>query len=250
MREEILKGKLQYPGTHLLEKYPDKADEIKAFWRSLWYNYLRGDDTSGIYWYDRLGPKVYNEVVRAGDHCGWITSHSLSARRWASVELNGDKLLEFVTPDELQEVHKKNQYKKYLLECREAKTSTLVRQNGSTKRTGIVRTGFRDAGNTQFGYDMAALGKYEKAVKLNLTKSMDKIRQDYPEMKSHSASYDQVAIGVYDWHKENELEVFTTGNSLSDSRGRAISQALKKVMNPISSKDARAALIITYPEEE
>lgn len=248
MRETILAGHLEYPGSRILEEYPEQEKDIHAFWNALWVNFLRDQETSGLFWYERLGGKLYNDVVRTASYCGWLTSHSLSARRWASVSLNEDKLLEYVTPDELQEVRKKFQYKKYLLDCREAHASTLVRQNGKTKRTGLVRTGFRDAGNTQFGYDMAALDKYADAVKLNLTKSMDKIRKDYPDMRSDSASYDNVVVGIYEWHLENAEEVFTTGDNINDSRGRAISQSLRKVFNPISSKDARAALVITYED--
>lgn len=249
MRKDILDGNLEYPGTRLLEKYPTREDDIRAFWHALWVNYLRGQETSGPYWYDKLGVRLYNDIVRAGCHNGWVISHSIPARHWASVTLNGDKLLEFVTEDELQEVRAKYQYKKYLLDCRAARASTLVRQNGQTKRTGLVRKGFRDAGNTQFGYDMGKLDQYAEAVKLNLTKSMDKIRKQYPEMKSDTATYDQVVVGIYEWHLENAEEVFTTGDNINDSRGRAISQSLKKVFNPISSKDARAALLITYPDE-
>jgi hypothetical protein len=249
MRKEILDGRLEYPGTRLLEKYLEKEEDILAMWKALWHTCLSGAEINALFWYEQLGGKVYNEVIRAGCHNGWIISNSLPVRRWSSAKLNENKLLEFVTPAELEEVRKKFQYKRYLSECSASKASTLVRQNGKTRRTGLVRKGFRDAGNTQFGYDMAALSKYEKAVTLNLTKSMDKIRQDYPEMRSDSATYDNVVVGIYEWHKDNAHEVFTTGNSLIDSRGRAISTALKKVMNPISSKDARAALVITYEEE-
>jgi hypothetical protein len=248
MREQLLEGKLEYPGLGMLMAYPDKADEIRQFWSAVWHNYLCGDETNGLYWYDKLGPKIYNELMVKLSYHGWIVSNSLTGRKWASVKLNVDKLLEFVNVDELQKIHEKFKYKKYLLECKESRTSKIVRQNGKTKRTGIVRTGFRDAGNTQFGYDMGKLEQYETAVKLNLTKSMDKIRKDYPEMQTDSASYDVVSCGIFDWHNENRMETFTTGNSISDSRGRAISQGLRKVMNPISSKDARASLVITYEE--
>lgn len=248
MRNELLRGNLEYPGSKIFEDYPEKADDINKFWKAIWLNWLCDSDTNGIHWYDRLGHEVYNDVVRRLSAHKWIISHSISVRKWASVEINDDKLLEHVTPDELEQVKANFKYKRYLLERREAKASTLVRQNGKTKRTGLVRTGFRDAGNTQFGYDMNALNKYEEAVKLNLTKSMDKIRQDYPEMKSSASSYDNVSVGIYDWHNNNQLETYTTGENINDSRGRAISQGLKKVANPISSKDFRAALVITYEE--
>jgi len=248
MRDQLLEGKLNYPGSAIFDKYPEQAEEIEGFWKAIWYNFLNNQDTNGVHWYNRLGGVLYNDVVRRLCHHGWIEARAEPGRKWATVKLIEDKLLEFVDVEELIQIKTKYKYKKYQLECREAKASTLVRQNGKTKRTGLVRTGFRDAGNTQFGYDMAKLKKYEQAVKLNLTKSMDKIRQDYPEMQCDDASYDVVSVGIFDWHYNNPLETFTTGDSISDSRGRAISQGLKKVANPISSKDFRAALVITYED--
>lgn len=248
MREEILDGRLDFPGNALFEKYPEQEKLIKQFWKAIWFNYLNDNETNGLRWYEELGIKLYNDLVRRLSHHGWVTSNSLPGRKWASVELNTDKLLEFVGPDELQNVKAEYKYSKYLLGFDEATLSTSVRQNGEVKYTGLVREGFRDAGNTQFGYDMKMLAKYEDSVVKNLTKSMDKIRHLYPEMKSTSSSYDEVSAGIYEWHKDNELELFTTGDSVSDSRGRAISSSLSKVTNPISSKDFRSCLVITYQE--
>ena len=246
MRQTLLEGNLNYPGSALLIKYESQKEDILAFWNAVWLNYLNNQETNGLIWYERLGRKLYNKLVRGLCHHGWVNSNSLTGRKWASVELNADKLLEFVTQEELMEICANYKYKKYLLECANSTYSKKVKQNGKTKYTGLVREGFRDAGRTQFGYDMKALDKYKKAVRLNLTKSMDKIRNVYPEMKSDDASYDNVCTGIYDWHSTNSNEVFTTGNNINDSRGRAISNALTKVMNPITFKDARAALVITY----
>ena len=248
MRNDILNGKLQYPGTAMLLQYPDKADDILAFWKALWMNCLAGNDTNGVKWYEILGGKLYNDLTRRLSHHGWIECDSIPIRKWLSVRINQDKLLEFVSQDEWNQVKTRYQYQKYTLECNESKYCTFVRQNGKTKRTGLIRAGFRDAGNTQFGYDMAKLEEYEAAVKANLTKSMDKVREFYPEMKSEDFSYDKVSIGIFDMLNSNREETYTTGDSLSDSRGRAISQSLKKIANPISCKDFRAALVITYEE--
>jgi hypothetical protein len=248
MREQLLEGKLEYPGSAIFDKYPEEADTIASFWKAVWYNFLNDQETNGVYWYDKLGAKIYNDVVRRLCHHGWVISRGEPGRKWATVKLRADKLLDYLEVDEIEQVRAQYKYNKYLLECRDAKASTLVRQNGKTKRTGLVRTGFRDAGNTQFGYDMAKLKEYETAVKKNLTKSMDKIRKEYPEMQCDDASYDNVSVGIFDWYDYNRYETFTTGDSISDSRGRAISQGLKKVANPISSKDFRAALVITYDE--
>ena len=247
-RELILSGRLDLPGSKILELYPDQEKDILAFWSAIWWNYLNGDETNGLHWYERLGIKVYNDVIRRLSHHGWVVSRSLTGRKWASVTLCHDKLLEHVTEDELEGVKVKHKYDKYLLGFNESESSDLVKQNGKTTRTGLVREGFRDSGNTQFAFDTAKLAEYEDAVLKNLTKSMDKIRHMYPEMKSNRSSYDEVSVSIYEWHKENSEELFTTGENISDSRGRAISDCLKKVTNPISNKDFRSCLVITYAE--
>lgn len=249
MREQILSGILPCPIVTLIEENPTFESKILTYWKSLWVNFLAGNEVNGLIWYDELGYTLYNQLVRTLCSHGWITSDSRTGRKWASAQLSKDKLLEFVTEDELVSVITAKKYTKYTLECEEARASTLVKQNGITKRTGLIRKGFRDAGNTQFGYDMAKLSEYEEAVKKNIVKSMDKVRDVYPEMQNQDFSYDNVAVGIFEWHKDNAHEVFTTGDNINDSRGRAISQCLKKVFNPISSKDARASLIITYEEE-
>ena len=246
MRERMLKGKLDFPGTRLFELYPDREDDIKRFWNAIWINYLNGNETNGIRWYGELGNELYNEVVRRLSYHGWIISNGLVGRRWASVELLDKNLLNYVSIDELESIKTDYKYAMYLLDFSEATLCTTVRQNGDTKFTGLVRKGFRDAGNTSFGFDMSTLNRYKDSVVKNLTKSMDKIRLAYPEMKSSTSSYDEVSAGIYDWHSDNSQEVFTTGDSISDSRGRAISSSLKKVANPIGNKDFRASLVITY----
>jgi len=248
MRNAILNGNLNFPGNALFVKYPDKEVLIRRFYRAVWFNYLNNNETNALHWYQELGIRLYNDVVRRLSHHGWVVSNSLKGRKWASVILNTEKLLEFVNKDELDDVKAEYKYSKYLLGCSESTISTQVRQNGEIRYTGLVREGFRDAGNTQFGYDMNMLSKYENAVVKNLTKSMDKLRKQYPEMVSNSYDYDEVAKGIYGWHKQNDREIFTTGDSISDSRGRAISSSLDKVTNPISNKDFRSVLVITYPE--
>jgi hypothetical protein len=249
MREDLLEGKLEYPGFMSIIKWIEKEEDIYAFWNSLWFSFLNNDDINGLYWYERLGAKCFNEIVRALDAHGWVTSQSMTGRKWASVELREEKLLTWVTPDELQAIKAKYKYQKYCLTATKSTVTKLVKQNNTIRDTGLVRQGFCAAGNSKFKYDMAKLADYENPVKLNLVKSMDKIRQMYPEMRSDSATYDNICNGLFDWHTVHADKVFTTGNSISDSRGRAISDCLSKATNPISNKDFRSALLITYPDE-
>lgn len=248
IREEILAGDLSFPGSKLFELYPDNEADIKAFWKALWLSYLNGQEANGVKWYNELGAKLYNDMTRRLSANGWVTCNALPDRKWLSVMINDDKLLEFVTIDELIDVKCKYKYKKYTMDCKESKASKLVRQNGQTKRTGLVRYGFRDAGNTEFGFDIEKLKEYEDAVIKNLVKSMDKVREFYPEMQSEDYAYDKVSIGIFELMCLEPSQTYTTGDSISDSRGRAISQCLKSVANPISSKDFRSALVITYED--
>ena len=251
IKEQLLQGNLPMPlHSKLGEKFPSEIDVIERLWNSLWHNFLADEgSTNTTYWYKQFKTsRIFNTVLMAWSDLGWIESHAIPQRNWAEMELNKDKLLEFVSVDELAHIRATQKYQKYTLTCDASRASRVVRINGKSEKTGLVRNGFRDAGETQFGYDMTALSKYEEAVKRNLTKSMDKIRADYPDMRMDEASYDKVSCYIYDYHAENEEEVFTTGTNLNDSRGRAISQSLKRIANPISNKDFRASLVITYDE--
>jgi hypothetical protein len=55
--------------------------------------------------------------------------------------------------------------------------------------------------------------------------------------------YEAVSKAIVEFHMYTPEGEFTLGASMSDSRGRAISEALSKVFNPIGFKDARALLV-------
>lgn len=246
IRENLLKGNLGYPGSKIFELYPEKEDEINKFWRAIWFNYLNNAETNGIYWYEELGGKLFNDIVKRATANGWIECHAIPARNWCSIKFVEDKLLDYLTVEEIEMVKSRYKYNKYVPKFKESKQYKTVKQNNQKKETGLERKGFMKAGNTQFGYDAEKLKEYEEAIRRNLVKSMEKIREKYPEMKMEPSSYDKVSEGIQKWHMENPLEVFTTGNSFIDSRGRAISECLSTVTNPISNKDFRGLLIITY----
>lgn len=246
MRKDVLKGKLPFPGTKLFETYPEQEELIRKFWRILWLNYLNENATNALKWYEELGAKLYNDLVRRLSHHGWVISNSLSGRKWADVELCTSKLLEFISAEELEEVRAKYKYKKYLLGCEESTKSTEVRQNGKVEETGLIREGFMEAGNTQFGFCTDTMEKYKETITSNLVKSMKKVREVHTDMETNLSSYDEVSERLLEHHIENPLSVYTTGDAYIDSRGRSVSSALSKVFNPIGNKDARACLVITY----
>lgn len=246
IRENLLEGKLPYPGSKIFEIYPEMKKDIHRFWNAIWFNYLNNADTNGLYWYEELGQEVFNDVIRRCSANGWLECHAIPARKWCSVRLLEDKLLEYVDSEELELIKAEYKYEKYVPKFKESTEFKTVKQNGQRKVTGLERKGFMQAGNTEFGYDAEMLKKYQEPIRRNLVKSMEKMRQQYPDMRIESNSYDKVAEGIQQWHIDNPLETFTTGNSYIDGRGRAISECLATVTNPIGNKDFRSLLIITY----
>ena len=243
----ILEGRLQLPsyqnfveaiGTH----YTELASKM---FTAMWHAYLKDKGNISLpYWADRFEDmQIFNQILISLSQAGWIISHSIPARNWAEACLNEDKLLQFVSIDDLQQVRAFHKFQQYKLDRSPSVKSTATRINGHCKDTGLVREGFMKAGNTVFSYDQHYMAEYSTIIQANLTKSMDKIAILWPDMRHDQASYDTISCNVLDYHLTT-TDKFTRGNNYNDSRGRAISSALGKIANPISSKDFRALLVI------
>lgn len=247
MRETLLRGSIGLPNyqafsAKLGRYYASAADKM---FTAMWYAYLKNKGTiSLVYWSERFdNAEVFNTVLLSLSDAGWITCHSIPARNWAEASLNESKLLEYCTSDELESIRAHNKFKQYRLVDDASTKATATRLNGKVTNTGLTREGFMAAGNTRFSYDQNYMEQYSEPIRKNLTKSMDKIALMYPDMQKDRASYDTISSNILDYHLVAD-ETFTRGNNYNDSRGRAISSALGKVFNPISSKDARALLCI------
>jgi hypothetical protein len=248
MREQILSGKLNLPSynkfvdsigtelTHLADK----------MFNSLWNNYMKDKSSINLtYWYDKFGnPKQFNIVLMSLSKSDWIVTDVIPERNWAEAKLNENKLLSYVTVDELENTRANKKFTKYFSTCEESTKSNKTKINGRIKDTGLIREGFAKAGNSRYRLDIQYIDEYYSTIKANTTKSMDKIKEYYPDMKSGIATYDTISVNVLDYHRFNSDEIFTTGGNINDSRGRAISNCLSKVFNPIGYKDARSLLII------
>ena len=247
MRDKLLRGSLELPNysafsTKIGHYYATLADK---FFRAMWYAYLKNKGSvSLVYWSDRFdNASVFNIVLLSLSDANWITCHSIPSRNWAEASLNESKLLDYCTIDELESIRAHNKFKQYRLVDETSTKATATRLNGKVRNTGLVRNGFMAAGNTRFSYDQNYMEQYSEAIRLNLTKSMDKIAQMYPQIRHDHASYDSISSDILDYHLSTN-DTFTRGDNYNDSRGRAISSALSKVANPISCKDFRALLVI------
>ena len=253
MREQILTGVLAVPALdQVAELYGvESAEWYDRFWSAMWNRTLSnptGDNTTSMfYWRDNCpNSECYYEVVQALQINGWCVTNIRPNDHWASIGINVKKLLEYITEAELLELSVQYKKHKYTLDIRSSTATDKVKVGRTIKSTGLVREGFAKAGNTQFGYDTAMMQKYHDVLSRNLTKGMEKVRAARPNMKTEHNDYDVISLQVLDNHINNPLATYTTGTNINDSRGRAISQGLKKVFNPIGNKDARALLVITY----
>jgi hypothetical protein len=247
MRNEILKGSLPFPSIDKVEFALGKevADFAEAMFNAMWHNYLINKGSiSTSFWHDRLGnPAVFNQLVVSLSKAGWITSSVIPERNWLEINLNENKLLQYVSVAELEQVRVNFKFSKYMLRNKEATADTLVKSNGKVSQTGLIREGFKHSANTEFFFDSALMEKYRGGILANMVKSMTKMREKYPEIGSDLASYDAVSENILTC-LINESETFTRGTTFMDSRGRAISSSLSKIANPIGNKDFRALLVI------
>ena len=247
MKEQLLAGKLDLPNYQAFVSAigPEMANLADKLFQALWYQYLKDKGTiNSTYWSSRFNnPFVFNQVIMSLSKAGWLISHAIPARNWAEMHINEDKLLEFVSQQDLEQIRAFNKHRQYLPTHELSTIDNLTCINGKSKSTGLIRTGFMKAGNSQYRYDTQMMQDYSLIIQANLTKSMDKIAQLHPNMRHDRASYDTISIEIFD-HLVQSNETYTRGNNYSDSRGRAISSALSKVANPISCKDMRSLLII------
>lgn len=253
MREQLLTGALPAPALDQVADLhgTESAEWYSRFWNAMWNRVLSdptGDNaTSMFYWYDNCpNSDCYYEVVQALQINGWCITNIRPNDHWASIGLSTKKLLDFVTEAELLDLSVQYKKHRYTLDVHRSTTTDKVKVGRTIKATGLVREGFAKAGNTQFGYDTAMMSKYHDVLSRNLTKGMEKVRKARPNMKTEHNDYDVISLQILDTHINNPTSTYTTGTNINDSRGRAISQGLKKVFNPIGNKDARALLVITY----
>jgi hypothetical protein len=248
MRESLLNGKLYLPSRDNFVKAigPELAEMTDKFFTALWHRYLLNKSVTSLpYWAEKFNnPRVFNIVLMSLSRAKWIVTNSIPARNWGEVCLNEDKLLEFVSPSELKHIRAYHKFANYISDNKEAIHNNKTMIAGKVAITGIVREGFRLAGNTRYQYDTKLIEDYQYILEHNITKSMDKMKEKYPKFKSDETTYDTISIDVLNYHISNPELIMTRGENVNDSRGRAISSSLAKVFNPISSKDARSLLII------
>lgn len=250
IREQILSGNLALPNyDQFITLFGFDASNVSRMFKAAWQAYLLNKGSINLtYWAEQFQTVLhFNNALKVLSDNNWLETHSIPARNWAEALIPEDKLLSYVTPDELSHVRASKKFARYMPENLVSEVFNLTKQNGRTRNTGLVRYGLKASASSVFMYDTDYLAKYQDTIILNTNKGMQKVRDFYPEMHSDEASYDTVSTAIVEALTSNP-STYSMGNNYSDSRGRAIKEGLSKVANPIGYKDFRALLVI--PEDK
>lgn len=249
IRSQILNGNLTLPHINNLETVstPEERKVIYAMFDALWNAYLLkgpGTPISTPYWVKRIGNvKLANLVLKILSDNQWIISKSLPNNNWAEAYLNQEKLLTYVTIEELAAVRKYKKFRKYMPSYSESTQSTKTKLQGEYLQTGIVRKGFMATGNSEYQYDTATMLDYKDIVVPLITKGIDKMISTYPQIIADLANYKSVSEEIVDAIIA-ENGIYTGGNRTNDPRGRNNRGDLDKIGNPVGFKVMRSLLEI------
>lgn len=250
MRNQLLNGNISLPSfNNFKEAIGDDAYTADRMFTALWRNYLKDKGTISLpFWADKFESIIsFNTVLKSLSLAGWITSTVIPARNWAEARLNEDKLLEYCSIDELEAIRSHKKLDHYTLKMSTSTKFNATRVNGKIKDTGLERKGSMLAGRTVFSFDKKCMYDNYETIKLELTKSMDKVNAlilaSGGNLRIDRSSYDAISNQMLEFYY-NSNDTYTPGNSYNDSRGRAILEMLSKIGNPISNKTFRALLVI------
>lgn len=249
IRQQLLEGRLTLPHINNLDEItsPEQRKQIYAMFKALWNAYLikgSGTSISTPYWAKRIGDiKVTNIILKILSDNNWIISKSLPNNNWAEMYLNQEKLLTYVTEEELTQIRKYNKFRKYMPSHSESTQASVTSLQGDLLNTGLYRPGFMATGNTEYSFDTATMLDYKDIVVPLVTKGIDKMINRFPQITADLANYKSVSEEVVD-ALIAENGIYTGGNRTNDPRGRNNRGDLNKIGNPVGFKVMRALLQI------
>lgn len=220
-------------------------DNQRALLNALEWHWVNGNSPmSTPYWADKIGHKALDNFIYALATAGWIVSRANARAKWGEFYLNQAMIDKHLTREE-QIIYKTQlRIKKYAMRNVENMAPDQVKTANGVEVTGLIRSGFAKAANQPFQLDVSMLIKYYESIKLNLTKSMDKVIEKHPTIRLDETNYKIISEELLDYYIFNEGKVYNLEGNISDSRGRAIYNGIRRVGNPISNKDFRACLVV------
>ena len=207
---------------------------------------VAGNNSISLPYWAEKDPKLVKDFTYAMVKLGYGTT--VVRNNFASFVFNS-KLLD---QDKLRDYRIQQRLQRYVLRLdTEDYSPTLVKANGDIRETGLVRKGFAKASKRPFSFDTKYLQKYLPYIRRNLVKSIE-IAYNKAVEKGKASKFDSfladpanyVVIADYVLNEYLLGLEYNLEQNISDSRGRAIYKALKRIGNPISSKDFRALLVV------
>lgn len=251
--KQILNGRLEMPNIHDLAYECGSANvhfEIQLMFRAMWRAYLLRGTAGKIslpYWAKRIkSPKYMNIALKVLSDGNWITVSTRPNNNWSEAYLNTDKLLCYVTQDDLDHVRTFHKFQGATLELTEvsAQCAELTKTRAGLTDTGLVRNGFMKAGKTEFQFDTVAMLSNHELVVAEVNKGIEESIKKYAHILDDHANYKEVATEIVDSYIHSANSSYNSGDRSSDTRGRNIAGYLSKVGNPVGYKVMRALLLI------
>lgn len=236
--------------TESQKQYIDYGDrDTQAFLSALDRAVENGTfSLSLVHWGQILNSEKLVRLTYVLSHMGFVISNV--KRNWSELIINQDKLYEYISKNEIDAKRKYIKFRKYaMVEDTKDYPATLVKVGKEIKKTGLSRMGFAKVAKNTFKLDRTKLDEYFEPIYQNVVKTItraiekNKLKDPYFDDK---ANFEQVAREVLNYYKDHDGS-YNLEYNLSDARGRAIFGTLKRIANPISSKDIRALLVVPEP---
>ena len=250
MREHLLQGKLPLPGYDTFashREFDEVLGTLQSMWHSMWKHYCANkSSTSTVFWTKQAGAgntRAFLHCIKILFKSNWIELKT--TENYSSIAIKESRLLEFCSLEELDQIRLEVRMVRYLpiVDTTDQHGLGAVYANGVRTDRKLSRPGMQTGAKSVFQIDRTALLNNYEEVLPEVTKGMNKVFLDYPELKSDGANYSEVSEEVLKY-LALEDHSFNMGVNNCDSRGRAIKSGLSKVMNPIGFKVARCLLVI------
>lgn len=223
-------------------------DNNQELLNALEWHWVNGNQPLSVpYWSNKVGATNLDNFIYALSEAGWVISKANARRRWGEFSLNQAMIDKHISREQQLQYKTKARINKYAMRNVENLAVDQVKTASGVRPTGLIRKGFAKCANQQFQLDVVPLVKYYDAVLANLTKSMDKVIQKYPTIVLDETNYKVISKELLDYYIFHNNNLYTMEGNTSDSRGRAIYNALARVGNPIACKDIRACLVVPQP---
>lgn len=215
------------------------SDSTVEFLETLEYSLVKNNSLSVPHWIERIGQEPLNRILFV------LGNHNLvktkKAAKYASVSAT-DKLKSLI--EDILDFRVQSKIRKYGMKLNTSDSaSDLVSTPSGIKPTGLVREGMTYSAKQTFKLATSYLVSHRPIIIENATRSIAKTMLAYEDIALDEANYRELVEIVIENYVANPHNFYNLEWNISDQRGRAIYQGLKRVFNPVSSKDCRALLI-------